>query len=120
MIRTIGLMLSAMFILMVLGCGGGDKNFKPPVNTNPPKRPPVQKPEPAPEVVWLNETFGKYFEGDGLKEFAAKLPTMTAEEFEATLRGLGTEDDKPLEADITKAITFFNAWKEKEAKKTRQ
>ena len=117
MIRTIGLALSVVFIFILLGCGGGDKDYKPPINTNPDKKPAVAKPETPKEVQWLSDTFGKYFEGDGLKEFAGGLSTMSEEDFESTLRGLGTDDDKPSDEDIAKAMTFFKGWKEKEAEK---
>lgn len=122
MIRTIGLALSMVFIFMLLGCGGQGDEKPSGININPEKKveAKVKKPEPPAEVVWLNETFGKYFEGEGLKEFAANLKTMTAEEFESTLRGLGTEEDKPSEEDIAKAIEFFAGWKAKEAEKAEE
>ncbi|MCD6217197.1 hypothetical protein J7L05_04985 [bacterium] len=116
--RYITILLSVAFILAVIGCGGNEPVKKPPININPPKTlPTVEKPETPAELVWLNETFGKYFDDDGLKELLDNLPSMTAEEFEATLTGLGTDEDKPSEDDIAKAMNIFKAWKEQEAKK---
>lgn len=116
--RYITFLLSVVFILAVIGCGGNEPVKKPPININPPKPPPtVEKPAQSPEVIWLGETFGKYFDDDGLKELMGNLPSMTAEEFEATLKGLGTDEDKPSEEDIAKAMDIFKAWQELEAKK---
>lgn len=91
------------------------------VNINPKakdKAPEVKKPAAvSPELAWLGETFGKYLDEDGLKGLMDKLPTMTAEEFEGTLKGLGTDEDKPSEDDIAKAMDIFNGWKAAEAEK---
>lgn len=116
--RYITILLSVAFIMAVIGCASDDTAKKPGVNINPPKPPPaVEKTETPAELVWLSETFGKYFDGDGMKELLGNLPSMTAEEFEATLTGLGTDENKPSEDDIAKAMDIFNAWKEQEAKK---
>ena len=115
--KFIALLLTVVFAFAILGCTGDAKDKKIPVNINPTPKDKTttkaQKPAQPPELVWLGETFGKYFDDDGLKQLMDNLPTMSAEDFESTLRGLGTDEDKPAEDDIVKAMEIFNAWKAK-------